>query len=103
MAGDYFLCSHCRTEQAVSKIAYKGLKACFCPNCHEICCDDYCLFFHNGRWYPPQSDMFLLEIDERVAPEQQDELYNQAHEDYQAALAQFHARYERTKKEYGIA
>jgi hypothetical protein len=47
--------------------------------------------------------MFLLEIDERVAPEQQDELYNQAHEDYQAALAQFHARYERTKKEYGIA
>ena len=57
---EMFMCSSCYTWQRVAGIiAYDGpdlskrTKACYCPNCKAICCEEYCVFFQNGRQNRP--------------------------------------------------
>lgn len=105
--GPQFLCSQCETEQNIEDILRSGLGRCVCPNCEENCCEDYCFFFTNGKWYPPEFDMFLpLDTYDRPKNAKEavshDEIYNKANEEYKKACEAFDKRYEETKRSYGI-
>lgn len=99
-----FLCSSCKTEQPIAAIIWydgpdlsKRTKECFCPNCHAVCCDDYCPFFQNGRWARPDLEVMLamyIPVDslsgKRSQAREQTEARNQAREQvYQDALQHF--------------
>lgn len=89
-----FLCSHCETEQNVSQIEYEGMKTCLCPNCHEECCKDYCMFHSNGRWNDLDIGMFLA--GNETHREQQEAASNA----YLEAVQSQRARYEETRRLY---
>jgi hypothetical protein len=124
-----FLCSHCKTEQSISGIEYKGLKFCLCPNCGQVCCEDYCQFSGNGRWNridpgwfhdDEVNDAFSkalaaynaasterakinAEIVLKAADKARDEARERESIAWGKAVGAFEERYEQAKKEYGIA
>lgn len=108
MTEEMFLCSHCRTEQSVREMkefSRKYIKSCVCPNCKEVCCKDYCFFFHSGKWYPPECtppDEYYP-FGRTPNDEEQQAAWDRAVKEYEEIYAKFNQEYKRTRKEYGIS